>query len=184
MYVLMLPTTNVEHLDAQCVGCLVSFSVVGCGGESCVDCKHPGFWQGEERDSSDEEWEAAYAAMDPMAQIGWVHRIAEANAGGADVVRDVFVAADEMHDHAMSEMDGNTQSEEANWGVVDGGAEATSSQHTDGSAEHSDSEEAEMEGEMPFDGLYCPLRCVTSARGETLCSPIMREAIHLNRFRM
>jgi hypothetical protein len=106
------------------------------------------YWQGEERDTSDEEWEAAYAALDPIAQIGWVNRLAEANAVGADLVRDVFVAADEMHDHAMSEMDGNTQSEEINWAGDVAGGEATTSSRTDGSNHPSDSEEVDMEGEM------------------------------------
>lgn len=69
-------------------------------------------WQGEPRDSSDEEWEAAYAALDPVAQIGWGNRRAEGNEVGAQLVRDVFEAADEMHDNAMSEMEGNTQVED------------------------------------------------------------------------
>jgi hypothetical protein len=64
--------------------------------------------QGEDRDSSDEEWEAAYNALDPIAQLGWRNRWAEVNAVGGDLVRDVFVAADEMHENAMSQMEGNT----------------------------------------------------------------------------
>lgn len=116
------------------------------GRERIVSCALPIPWQGEERDTSDEEWDAAYAALDPIAQIGWVNRLAEADAVGADLVRDVFVAADEMHDHAMSEMGGNTQSEERDWGGgVDGGA-ASTSRRIDGSSQHSYSEEVEMEG--------------------------------------
>ena len=64
-------------------------------------------WQGEDRDSSDEEWSNAYAALGPMAQIGWLNRGIPTNGGAAKLVRDVFVAADAMHEEAMSEMDGN-----------------------------------------------------------------------------
>lgn len=75
-------------------------------------------WQGEPKDSSDEEWEAAYAAMDPVAQIGWGNHAREGHQVGQQLVRDVFEAADEMHDNAMFEMEGNTEVE-GNYEVED-----------------------------------------------------------------
>lgn len=60
-------------------------------------------------DSSDEEWEAAYAALDPKDQIGWGNRRGQVAEVGANLVRDVFTAADQLHENAMSEMDGNSE---------------------------------------------------------------------------
>ena len=79
------------------------------------------FWQGEDRDSSDEEWSNAYAALDPMAQIGWANRGVNVNGCGVELVRDVFVAADAMHEEAMSEMDGNAEDEMDTRGCGDDG---------------------------------------------------------------
>lgn len=81
-------------------------------------------WQGEDRDSSDEEWANAYAALDPMAQIGWLNRGVRANGVVAELVRDVFVAADAMHEEAMSEMDGNAEDDEEIRGDGDDGTGA------------------------------------------------------------
>jgi hypothetical protein len=64
-------------------------------------------WQGEERDSSDEEWDADYAAMDPISQLGWGHKEVEVEGPAAQLVRDAFVASDAIHDVAMSHMGGN-----------------------------------------------------------------------------
>ena len=111
------------------------------------------YWQGEERDSSDEEWEAAYATLDPIGQLGWVNRMPPSNAVGPDLVRDVFTAADEMHDHAMSEMGGNTQSEERDWGGDPIGGEASTSYHAEGRNMHSDNEEVATEGEQTGAGI-------------------------------
>ena len=69
-------------------------------------------WQGEDRDSSDEEWSSAYAALDPMSKIGWGNRGIVVNGGGAQLVRDVLLAADVMHEEAMSAMDGNEEDDE------------------------------------------------------------------------
>lgn len=68
-------------------------------------------WQGEDRDSSDEEWDAAYADLDPIAQLGWGHPQDNDRTVGGHLLRDVFVAADAMHDNAMSEMEENTLSD-------------------------------------------------------------------------
>lgn len=60
--------------------------------------------QGEDRDSSDEEWAAAYAAMDPIAQLGWRNRRGVGEGPADRLMRDVFDAADVVHEDAMSEM--------------------------------------------------------------------------------
>jgi hypothetical protein len=60
--------------------------------------------QGEERDSSDDEWGIAYAQMDPASQFGWRNRRGAAGGPAEQLLRDVFAAADELHSDAMSEM--------------------------------------------------------------------------------
>lgn len=60
--------------------------------------------QGEEADSSDEEWAAAYATMDPLWQLGWRNRRGGAEGPAKHLMRDVFEAADAVHSDAMSEM--------------------------------------------------------------------------------
>ena len=66
--------------------------------------------QGEDRDSSDEEWANAYATMDPISQLGWRNRRG-ANEGPAEqLLRDVFEAADVVHSNAMSEVGGSRHS--------------------------------------------------------------------------
>lgn len=106
-------------------------------------------WQGEERDSSDEEWEAAYAALDPSAQVGWGHRRGQVTEVGANLVRDLFAAADTMHDHAMSEMDGNTEMEEGSPTVGAGAGEDSPSICVGNRADTLDSMEDGLPGESP-----------------------------------
>lgn len=60
--------------------------------------------QGEERDSSDEEWAAAYTSMDPISQLGWRNRRSGVEGAAEQLLRDVFGAADALHSDAMSEM--------------------------------------------------------------------------------
>ena len=104
-------------------------------------------WQGEARDSSDEEWDAAYAAMDPIQQFGWRNRAPETFGVGANLVRDVFVAADEVHSNAMSVMDGNAEVNVARTSVGDGAGEGGTSPGTESSVHPSDSMEHAVEGE-------------------------------------
>lgn len=66
--------------------------------------------QGEDIDSSDEEWAAAYAAMDRIAQLGWRNRRIGGDGPAEHLLRDVFQAADAVHADAMSEMEGSRQS--------------------------------------------------------------------------
>ena len=63
--------------------------------------------QGEDRDSSDEEWAAAYASMDQISQLGWRNRRVGVDGPAEQLLRDVFEAADALHSDAMSEMVGS-----------------------------------------------------------------------------
>ena len=110
---------------------------------------HRILWQEEDRDSSDEEWDAAYAALDPIAQLGWRNRSGGVNAVGADLLRDVFAAADEMHENAMSEVEGNTPMEEEDREERSGAGEASTSHGREGNMESVDSVELGLEGEAP-----------------------------------
>lgn len=104
-------------------------------------------WQGEERDSSDEEWEVAYRALDPISQIAWPSCRAEIHAVGTDLVRDVFAAADEMHDNAMSAVDGSTRTVHETPDGVDGAGEASATHCTEGSSEDVHAMEVDIPGE-------------------------------------
>ena len=55
-------------------------------------------------DSSDEEWATAYAAMDPISQLGWRNRRGSIEGPAEQLMRDVLQAADVVHSDAMSEM--------------------------------------------------------------------------------
>lgn len=67
-------------------------------------CNQQSVLQGEEKDSSDEEWAAAYVAMDPISQLGWRNRRGVAEGPAEQLMRDVLEAADGVHSEAMSEM--------------------------------------------------------------------------------
>lgn len=104
--------------------------------------------QGQERDSSDDEWDAAYAALDPIVQNGWRSCRARLNRAGADLVRDVFAAADEMHDSAMSAVDGNTQVAPHTTDGADSVGEASATNFSRESSEDVHAMEVDMPGEM------------------------------------
>lgn len=103
------------------------------------------FCQEEERDSSDEEWDIAYAAMDPVAQLGWGHR-RMVSAGGEDMVRDVFVAADAVHAAAMSAMDANKENDDHSGDNGLDGVGESAPMTVEGSVEADDGDFLEMEG--------------------------------------
>lgn len=69
------------------------------------------------------------------------------NAVGGDLVRDVFVVADAMHENAMSQMEGNTPMDEGTQGEGAGGGEAATADGTDGRMESYYNEELDTEGE-------------------------------------
>ena len=105
------------------------------------------------RDNSDEEWEAAYAAMDPILQIGWGNRREEVHEVGATLVRNVFVAADQMHADAMSVMDGNTEEGVASRATGADVGEEGASARTEGSAHCFDTMEDAGDRDQPVAGL-------------------------------
>jgi hypothetical protein len=112
--------------------------------------------QGEDRDSSDEEWEAAYVALDLIAQIGWRGCRAALNSVGANLVRDVFVAADEMHESAMSEVDGNTQVVPSGEEVADSAGEASATNCSTGRSEEGHGMEVDSPGERAVWAMFKP----------------------------
>ena len=91
----------------------------------------------------------AYATMDPIAQNGWEHRRGHVAEVGADLVRDVFVAADAMHDAAMSEMDGNTPMEEGSEAAGAGAGEDSPPMCGGHRVDTLDCMEDELQGESP-----------------------------------
>lgn len=104
-------------------------------------------WQGEDKDSSDEEWDAAFAALDPVAQIGWANPSGRAPELGANLVRDVFVASDVMHVTAMSSVDANSEMEGVDY--EEGGDAAgvdSAPARTEGTTVAEDSMDDESEG--------------------------------------
>jgi hypothetical protein len=60
--------------------------------------------QGEERDSSDEEWAQDYATMDAISQLGWRNRRAGVEGPAEQLMRDVLEVGDVVHLDAMAEM--------------------------------------------------------------------------------
>jgi hypothetical protein len=60
--------------------------------------------QGEEADSSDEEWAHDYAAMDPASQQGWRNRRGPAEGPAEELMRDIMEAADVVHSNSMGDM--------------------------------------------------------------------------------
>jgi len=125
-----------------------------------------GLWQGEARDSSDEEWDADYAAMDPISQLGWGHNQVEVEGPAAQLVRDVFVAADAMHDVAMSHMGGNSSIGDECGGSADVAASLSSSPSP------SVNMDAETLNDAPLQGEWCCLSCTSfgCAYAELECS--------------
>ena len=107
--------------------------------------------QGEERDSSDEEWETAYAAMDPASQLGWRNRRGPIEGPGERLMRDIFEAADAVHSAAMSHMDGSRSglNDESHVGV-DATPLGSVLRPGDGCGSPTTSVEVEQEGDHVF----------------------------------
>lgn len=101
-------------------------------------------------DSSDEEWDNAYVAMDPISQLGWGNRCVEVDGAATQLVRDVFVAADVVHEDAMSEAAGSTHDEGEGRGSMEDAAEDTPQSPTEGSMYAASSEEGDVEGERNY----------------------------------
>ena len=143
-------------------------------------------WQGEERDSSDEEWDNAYAAMDPAAQMGWGKRSGHsANAGSSEMVRDVFQAADVVHEEAMEAMDDNNvqQGDESVRNADDVAGETTPMTY-EGSVESEGGGFGEMEG-VEGENATCDGWCHTALRksrcyATRMCKPARLITIHVS----
>ena len=107
--------------------------------------------QGEERDSSDEEWETAYAEMDPASQLGWRNRRGPVEGPGERLMRDIFEAADAVHSAAMSHMDGrrSDDNDESHVGV-DATPLGSVLRTGDGCGSPTTSVEVEQEGDHVF----------------------------------
>lgn len=103
--------------------------------------------QGDERDSSDEEWATAYDRMDPISQLGWRNRRAGNVGPAAHLVRDIFAAADVVHSDAMSEMVGSGGEVGEPYVQTEATVDSSSSQSTERSMGPGASVEVDQEGE-------------------------------------
>lgn len=103
--------------------------------------------QGEERDSSDEEWANAYAAMDPISQLGWRNRRGGGEGPAEQLMRDVLEAADVVHYDAMSEMVASTNNNDEGPVNVDGIVGGQMASDAGGSSSSTASVEVDQEGE-------------------------------------
>jgi hypothetical protein len=113
-----------------------------------VTLNHSSLVQGEERDSSDEEWAAAYVAMDPLRQLGWRNRRAGVEGPAEQLLRDVFDVADAVQSDAMSDSVGSRldNDEEGHVHIVLPG-DGSVSRPSDDYRRPTSSEEVDQEGE-------------------------------------
>ena len=102
--------------------------------------------QGEERDSSDEEWAVAYATMDPISQLGWRNRRGGAEGPAEQLMRDVMEAADAVHSDAMSERVASTNHNEEFPLNADETIPGSRSQEAGGRMSPTASDEVDQEG--------------------------------------
>lgn len=84
--------------------------------------------------------------MDPTAQIGWSRQSVPAYAGTAEMVRDVFQAADVVHDEAMEVVDGNTLQGDEHVRSGDDAGRHSTSMSPEGSVEPIGGGDGEMVG--------------------------------------
>lgn len=88
--------------------------------------------------------------MDPISQLGWGNRCVEFDGAASQLVRDVFVAADRVHEDAMSEVGGFMQTEVEWRGNMEGVADGSHQSGTEGSMYAASSEDGDAEGECQF----------------------------------
>lgn len=113
--------------------------------------------QGEERDSSDEEWGNAYAAMDPASQLGWRHRRCAVEGPAEELMRDIMQTADVVHSAAMSDMVGSTNNDNGSPLAADESTAGSMSMHRDGSWSSDASVEIDRQGACSRHRLQCVL---------------------------
>ena len=92
--------------------------------------------------------------MDPIQQIGWSTRRRHVGAVGANLVRDAFVAADEVHSNAMSAIDGNVGLDEGSTAGASCAGEGGASPRTASSMRPLHTPDAEVEGEQTMPGRH------------------------------
>lgn len=102
--------------------------------------------QGEERDSSDEEWTNAYATMDPISQLGWRSRRVGVEGPAELMMRDILGAADVVHSDAMSEMSGSRTNNEEWHGEGDEDIVGSMSRQSSSSTSPTGSAEVDQDG--------------------------------------
>lgn len=145
------------------------FTRLRLGGEGLIRVSGCMSRQGEDLDSSDEEWEAVYYELDPAAHLGWGVRHTAPSALGAQVVRDVFAAADELHEAAMSAMDGNAPMEEDESQGDVPAQEAVRCSSREGSMGEFDNMDADVEGER-WRGYLQVLLLPSCADAHSMCN--------------
>ena len=123
---------------------------------SVADAHNPSYArQDEERDSSDEEWDLAYAVMDPISQLRWGNRCNVVEGVTTTMVRDVFLAADMLHEDSMSEVGGSTHGDDESGGNAEGDGDDSSTSSTNSSMGTASSDENEEEGEHMVKCMSC-----------------------------
>ena len=110
-------------------------------------------------DSSDEEWGAAYGALDPLSQLGWDSRRAVQPSGVADIVRDVFVVADLLHEDTMSQMGGDANNVSEGVAGTDGGDGEYSGSDGEACMEDNRTEVGSDEGDQWSQAMFYAIAC-------------------------
>lgn len=105
--------------------------------------------QGEDRDSSDEEWATAYATMDAASQLGWRNRRCVVEGPAEELMRDIMETADVVHSNSMSGMAGSRNSNNESIPIADDSSGASMSRHRAESRSPSASVEVDQQGASP-----------------------------------
>ena len=105
--------------------------------------------QGEDRDSSDEEWATAYATMDAAAQLGWRNRRCVVDGPAEELMRDIMETADVVHANSMSSMVGSRNNNNESIPVADDSSDASMPRHRGESRSPSASVEVDQQGACP-----------------------------------
>jgi hypothetical protein len=106
--------------------------------------------QGEDRDSSDEEWATAYATMDAASQLGWRSRRGVVEGPAEELMRDIMETADVVHSNSMSNMAGSRNSNNESIPVADDSSGASMPRHIGESRSPSASIEVDQQGAHPL----------------------------------
>lgn len=102
--------------------------------------------QGEDQDSSDEEWATAYATMDAASQLGWRSRRCVVEGPAEELMRDIMETADVVHSNSMSGMAGSRHNNNESIHVADDSSGASMPPHRGESRSPSASVEVDQQG--------------------------------------